>query len=67
MVDGERKPRKEGDNDAAPPLCALVVCADDAMDNCITNFVLNNNVIYYCPFSRVGFPVKEEQESLRTT
>jgi hypothetical protein len=67
MVDGERKPRKEGDNDATPPLCALAVSADDAMDDCIADFVFNSNVLYCRPFSRVGLPVKEEQESLRTT
>ena len=67
MVDRERKPRKEGDNNAASPLCALVVRADDAMDDRIADFVFNSNVLYNCPFSCVGLPVKEEQERLRTT
>lgn len=67
MVYGERKPGKEGDNDAAPPLCTLAVCADDAMDDCIANLVFNNNVVHYCPFSWVELPAKEEQGSLRTT
>ncbi len=67
MVDRERKPGKEGDNDATPPLCALAVSADDAMDDCIADFVFNSNVIHNCPFSCVGLPVKQEQESLRTT
>ena len=67
MVDGERKPRKEGDNDAAPPLCAFAVCADDAMDDCIADFVFNCDVIHHCPFSCVGLLMKDEQESVRTT
>ena len=67
MVYREWKSRKEGDNDAAPPLCTLAVCADDAMDDRIANFVINSNVIHNCPFSFVGLPVKEEQERLRTT
>ena len=67
MVHGERKPGKEGDNDTAPPLFALAVCADDAMDDCIADLVFNSNLIYDCPISCVGLPVKEEQESLRTT
>lgn len=67
MVDGEWKPRKEGDNDAAPPLSTLAVCADDAMDDCIADLVFNSNVVHHGPFSCVQSPVKDEQESLRTT
>ena len=67
MVDGEGKPRKEGDNDAAPPLCTLAVCADYAMDDRIADLVINSNFFHNCPFSCVGLPVKGEQERLRTT
>jgi len=60
MVDRERKSGKERDNDAAPPLSALTVCADDAVDDRITDFVFNDHVFDRRPLSSVRSPMKVE-------
>jgi hypothetical protein len=42
MIDGEREARKKWDNNTTLPLCALAVCANDAMNDRVANFVLND-------------------------
>jgi hypothetical protein len=45
VIDGKGKAREEWDDDAALPLCAFTMCTNDAMDNRVTNLVLNNHIV----------------------
>jgi hypothetical protein len=49
MIDGKREARKKWDNNTTLPLCALAVCANDAMNDRVANFVLNNCIVNSCP------------------
>ena len=54
MINGEREPRKKWDDDATPPLCALAMCANDAVDNRVANLVLNSYVANSRPIIHQG-------------
>jgi hypothetical protein len=45
MIDGEGKAREKWDQDATLPLCAFTMCTNDAMDNRVTNLVLNSHIV----------------------
>jgi hypothetical protein len=45
MIDGVGETRKEWDDDTTPPLCAFTMRSNDAMDNRVTNLVLNNHIV----------------------
>jgi hypothetical protein len=44
MIDGEREARKKWNDNTTLPLCALLVRANDAMNNRVANLVLNDYV-----------------------
>ena len=45
MIDGVGKAREEWDHDATLPLCAFTMRTNDAMDNRVTNLVLNSHIV----------------------
>jgi hypothetical protein len=46
MVNGEGEAREERYNEATLPLFAFTMCANNAMDNRVTNLVLDNHVLH---------------------
>jgi len=46
MIDGEGEAREEWYNEAALPFFAFTMCANNAMDNRITNLVLDSHVLH---------------------
>lgn len=47
MIDREREAREEWYDEATPPLFAFTMCANNAMDNRVTNLVLNSHVRHH--------------------
>lgn len=45
MVDGKGKTREEWDDDTTLPLCAFTICTNNAMDNRVTNLVLDSHIL----------------------
>ncbi len=46
MIYGEGEAREEWDDEATLPLFAFAMSTNDAIDNRVTNLVLNNHVLY---------------------
>jgi hypothetical protein len=46
MIDGEGEAREEWYNEATLPLFAFTMCANNAMDNRVTDLVLNSHVLH---------------------
>jgi hypothetical protein len=46
MIDGEGEAREEWYNEATLPLFAFTMCTNNAMDNRVTNLVLNGHVLH---------------------
>jgi hypothetical protein len=59
MIDGEGKTREEWDDDTTLPLCALTMCSNDAMDNRITDLVLNGHILN----SRSTFSIRTKSQA----
>jgi hypothetical protein len=49
MIDGEGEAREEWYNEATLPFFAFTMCTNNAMDNRITNLVLNSHVLHCRP------------------
>lgn len=67
MIDGEGEAREERDDDATSPLFAFTMCANDAMDDRVTNLILNRHIFHRCPVGpiRIELQMRNKGEKLR--
>ncbi len=49
MIDREGEPGQQWENDACPPFRALAIRADNAVNQCVSDFVLDLGISYCRP------------------